>query len=135
MDIQRQTRHAGNRRSDVHRAGTEPRVVIVGVCGSGKTLLAEGLTGLGYDARSVSQEHSLVPGLFLNNSPDIVIYLDARDETVASRKRTGWEPRQLADQRRRLKLARERADIHINTDGLSPGQLLARAVEELEADL
>ncbi len=111
------------------------RVVIVGVCGSGKTLLADGLTELGYEARSVSQEHSLVPDLFLHGGPGTVIYLDARDETVSARKQTGWEPRQLADQRRRLKLAREKADIHISTDGLEPGELLRKAVAELEAAL
>ncbi len=109
------------------------RIVVVGVCGSGKTLLVEGLKELGYDARSVSQEHSLVPDLFTHPGPDTVIYLEATDETVATRKQTGWEPKQLEDQRQRLKLAREKADILINTDGMKPEDLLQRAVEELKS--
>jgi len=113
--------------------GRQPRVVIVGVCGSGKSLLVEGLTRAGYDAHSVSQEHSLVPDLYARLEPDVLIYLEADDATVASRKETGWEPRQLAEQRRRLKPARERADIHIRTDGMEPEELMRRALDELEA--
>lgn len=134
MDIERQTRDTG-KQDPGHAGNAMPRVVIAGVCGSGKTLLADGLRELGYNARSVSQEHSQVPALFRHSSPDVVIYLEASDETVSVRKQTGWEPRQLADQRRRLKLAREKADIRIRTDGLSPGELLHRAVEELAAGL
>lgn len=119
MDAKRQTR----------------KIVIVGVCGSGKTLLADGLMKLGYEAHSVSQEHSLVPELFLHSDPDMVICLDASDETVSGRKQTGWEPRQLADQRRRLKLAREKADIRISTDGVRPEELLKKVEKELETGL
>ncbi|GBE57646.1 hypothetical protein BMS3Abin01_00567 [bacterium BMS3Abin01] len=108
-------------------------VTIVGVCGSGKTLLSEGLKQLGYEARSVSQEHSLVPDLFARSRPDIVIYLETADGTVARRRQTGWEPGQLARQRQRLKLARDRADIHISTDGLEPEELLMKAIKELES--
>lgn len=134
MDTKRQTREQGKTAPD-DNGKAALRVVIVGVCGSGKTLLAGGLVKLGYDARSVSQEHSLVPALFMHSSPDVVIYLDASDATVSARKQTGWEPRQLADQRRRLKLAREKADIRISTDGLDPDELLSRVVGELEAVL
>ena len=107
------------------------RIVITGVCGSGKTVLAEGLKELGHDARAVAQERSLVPGLFLHSQPDVVFYLEASDDTVARRKEAGWKPSQLAEQRRRLKLARERADIRLSTDGLEPSQLLERAGAEL----
>ncbi len=107
------------------------RIVIVGVCGSGKSILAAGLSKLGYEARPVAQEHSLVPDLFLHSRPDLVIYLDASDQAVARRKETGWNPEQLKAQRERLKLARARADIHLQTDGLKPDELVARAVEEL----
>ncbi len=103
------------------------RIVITGVCGSGKSVLAEGLQRLGYDAHPVAQEHSLVPELFLHSRPDFVIHLEAEDSTVAERKQTGWQPSQLAEQRRRLKLARGRADIRLHTDGLAPAELLERA--------
>lgn len=112
-----------------------PRIVIVGVCGSGKSALAEALRRRGYEAESVAQEHSLVPDLFMHHHPDYVIYLEASDATVAERKQTGWEPRQLEAQRQRLKLARQRADIHLSTDGLTPPELLAKAEAELGAHL
>ena len=115
-----------------HRKPKSLLVVIVGVCGSGKSLLADGLRAAGYDARPVAQEHSLVPELFLHPHPDAVIYLEASDETVARRKQTGWEPRQLASQRERLKLARERADMVLQTDGASPEELLTMAKNGLE---
>lgn len=105
----------------------KPRIVIAGVCGSGKSVLAEALRKRGYDAEPVAQEHSLAPDLFLHSHPDAVIYLEASDETVAERKETGWEPHQLEEQRHRLKLARERADIVLVSDGLSPDELLATA--------
>lgn len=107
------------------------RIVIVGVCGSGKSVLAGALRERGYDAYSVSQEHSAVSRLFLHQSPDIVVYLDASDETVSERKSTGWEPELLARQRRRLKLAREKADVRISTDGLTDDELLQIVLKKI----
>jgi hypothetical protein len=83
----------------------------------------------------VAQEHSLVPRLFLHHQPDLIIYLEASDATVARRRRTGWETDLLRAQRQRLKLARERADIRLNTDGLTPSQLLAAALSALQERL
>lgn len=111
--------------------GLGKRIVIVGVCGSGKSALAQALKQRGYEAEPVAQEHSLVPDLFLHPRPDVVIYLEASDNTVTERKETGWEPHQLQEQRRRLELSREHADIRLSTDGLSPEELLAEAEEAL----
>ena len=105
------------------------RIAITGVCGSGKSVLADALRARGFEAESVAQEHSVVPDLFLHHHPDIVIYLEAGDDTVARRKRTGWEPLLLAQQRERLKMARDRADIRLVTDGLSPALLLEEALD------
>jgi adenylate kinase len=133
---------AGNRESEkangssglrhgVHGRGS-PSIVVVGVCGSGKSLLTESLAAAGYDARPVAQEHSLVQHLFLRNEPDIVICLEASNDTVARRKSTSWEPRQLNAQRERLKLARKKADIVLDTDGAGPDELLFEVCLELE---
>lgn len=112
--------------------GSAPRrVVIVGVCGAGKSLLARNLAAHGYDARTVAQEHSLVATLFLRREPDVVIYLEASDATVALRKSSGWEPSLLREQRRRLKLARQKADIVLGTDGVDPDQLAEEARRRL----
>jgi hypothetical protein len=109
-----------------------PAIVVVGVCGSGKSLLSEKLQAAGYAARPVAQEHSLVPDLFRKKAPDIVIFLEARDDTVARRKSSGWKPGQLRAQRQRLKLAREKADIVLETDEANPDSLLAAVLRELE---
>lgn len=121
-----------NEKSSGKSGAGKKSIVIIGVCGSGKSALADGLRSCGYKAESVAQEHSLVPDLFLHHKPGIVIYLDASDETVAVRKRTGWERHLLGEQRRRLKLARQRADIFLSTDGLSTAELLARAEAKIK---
>ncbi|RJQ45106.1 MAG: hypothetical protein C4534_05495 [Gaiellales bacterium] len=112
-------------------SAARPRLAIVGVCGSGKSLLAEKLSGAGYDARPVAQEHSLVPALFRHGEPDAVIFLEATDETVARRKRSGWEPHLLKEQRGRLRLARREADIVLVTDEIDPDELAAQALRRL----
>ncbi|MHB0914150.1 MAG: nucleoside/nucleotide kinase family protein [Thermoleophilia bacterium] len=127
----------GDTQPDLRQPGTESpdaaprRIVIVGVCGAGKTLLAEKLSARGFDARTVAQEHSLVATLFLRGEPDAVIYLEASDATVAQRKRSGWEPSLLREQRRRLKLARQKADIVLATDGMDPDRLADEARRRL----
>lgn len=108
-----------------------PRIVVVGVCGSGKSMLAEGLKAAGYDAHAVAQEHSIVPELFLHLNPDLIIYLSASDETVAARKKTGWEHGQLEAQRRRLKRAREQAHMHFQTDNVEPAELVQKVKKAL----
>lgn len=114
------------------REPLHPRIVVVGVCGSGKTLLTGRLKAAGYDARPVAQEHSLVPRLFLKSDPDFVILLEARDETVALRKSSSWKPSQLREQRERLKLAHEKADIVLETDDTTPDELLLRVRRVLD---
>ena len=61
----------------------------------------------------------------------LVIFLDAGDEAVVRRKETGRDRQQLRAQRQRLKPARLRADIHLQTDALTPEELVARAAAEL----
>ena len=102
-------------------------IVIVGVCGSGKSLLAGKLSAAGFNARPVAQEHSLIASLFRRSKPNAVIFLEASDATVASRKSSGWEPTLLREQRERLELARRQADIVLNTDDTDPEQLAAEA--------
>ncbi len=48
------------------------RVVIVGPCASGKSVLVEGLTRLGYDAQACAQEHSYLPTMWQMDQPDLL---------------------------------------------------------------
>ena len=51
------------------------RVVLVGICGSGKTVLAQALRRLGYEVRECGQEHSGVPYMWqVMSRPDVLIY-------------------------------------------------------------
>ena len=58
------------------------RVVLVGICGSGKTTLAQGLRRLGYEVKECGQEHSEVPYMWqVISRPDVLIYLDASERS------------------------------------------------------
>lgn len=107
-----------------------PRIVIVGVCGSGKTVLADALVELGYNARAMAQEHSFVPSMWrAHGQPNVLVYLDAAAETVNQRLgRQDWTPEAIAEQRRRLADAYTYCDLYLVTDHLSAAEVLARVV-------
>ncbi|HEY80188.1 MAG TPA: hypothetical protein EYP25_07210 [Anaerolineae bacterium] len=111
-----------------------PVIHIVGVCGSGKSTLARHLTARGYRARQISQEHSGAPELWRwKRVPDALIYLDASGEAVRRRyPGLNMTDEYLAMERERLAHARAHADCLILTDGLTPEQVLARAMACLE---
>jgi UDP-N-acetylmuramate-alanine ligase len=108
------------------------RVVLVGICGSGKTTLARGLLGLGHKVRECRQEHSEVPYMWkVLSRPDVLIYLDASDEVIVGRGRRPYAPGLVEDQRRRLAHAREHCDLYVQTDHLTEGQVLGLVAEFL----
>jgi deoxyadenosine/deoxycytidine kinase len=108
------------------------RVAIVGPCASGKSTLAAGLQQHGYLARQIAQEHSYVPAMWQRlTRPDALVYLDASYETCTRRKRLDWLPSEHAEQLHRLRHARQYCDVYINTDDLSPEQVLTRALAAL----
>lgn len=102
------------------------RVLIVGVCSTGKSTLEEGLKRLGYDARSCVQEHSYVPTMWRSAEPDALVYLDASAETLRRRGETGLDEAALAEQREHLADARAHCDLYLRTDRLSPHEVLRR---------
>jgi hypothetical protein len=105
------------------------RIKVVGPCASGKSVLAAGLRGLGYDARSAAQDHSYVPDMWQRlERPDVLIYLDVSLESAHARGRTGmgWDQRYLDEQRHRLRHARAHCDFYLPTDGLSEEEVLER---------
>ena len=101
------------------------RVVLVGVCGGGKTTLAQGLVALGYEVRECRQEHSGVPHMWkVISCPDVLIYLDASEDEVTRRGRRQYVPGLYEDQRRRLAHARAHCDLYVMTDELTAVQVL-----------
>jgi thymidylate kinase len=106
---------------------------VVGPCAAGKSLLVRALCARGYDAHEVAQEHSYVPAMWQRiTRPDLLIYLDVSWEVACLRRPTDagadwWE--ELAH---RLRHARQHADLTLDTDGLTPQEVLDRALAFLE---
>lgn len=111
------------------------RVKVVGPCASGKSVLAASLKGLGYDARTAAQDHSLVPDMWRRlNPPDVLIYLDVTLETAHQRGRIGmgWDQQYLDEQHQRLRHARAHCDFYLLTSDLSEEEVLARVLDFLQ---
>ena len=95
-------------------------------------MLAQALRERGYNAREVLQEHSYVPTMWQQlTQPDILVFVDVSGEVARRRRRTSagagwWET--LA---RRLDHARRHADLYINTDDLTPEDVLERSLRFL----
>lgn len=110
-----------------------PLIAVVGPCASGKSTLVNNLKQRGYNARSVAQDHSYVPDMWQRiTQPDLLIFLDAELETIARRRRIGWGKRYLADERHRLRHARQHCDLYLATDPLTQEQVLERVLAFLE---
>lgn len=110
-----------------------PLIAVVGPCAAGKTSLVRRLTARGYSAHSVAQDHSYVPDLWRRMvPPDLLIYLDAELNTIARRRHTSWSGRFLADQRHRLRHARQHCDLYLPTDDLTEEEVLEQVLSFLD---
>ena len=106
---------------------------IVGPCGSGKSTLIKGLNQHGYICRHIAQEHSYVPAMWqIITKPNILIFLDASFTNSTIRRKLNWLVEDHEEQYRRLSHARQRAHIIINTDDLTPEQVLQKALDYLK---
>lgn len=109
-----------------------PLIGVVGPCGSGKSTLIAGLEAHGYACRHIAQEHSYVPSMWqVIAKPDILIYLHASYPVSTSRRRLDWQPKDYEEQLRRLAHARAHAQIVIDTDPLTPSQVLQTVLRAL----
>ena len=105
---------------------------IVGPCGSGKSTLLTGLEKRGYIGRHIAQEHSYVQAMWqLITRPDILIYLHASFPISTRRSQLDWQEKDYDEQLRRLAHARGHADLSIETDDLTPEQVLQKALDFL----
>jgi deoxyadenosine/deoxycytidine kinase len=106
---------------------------IVGPCGSGKSTLISGLERYGYRCRHIAQEHSHVQAMWqIISKPDLLIYLDASFPVSTARRRLDWQEKDYQEQLRRLAHAHEHAHLIIETDVLTPDQVLQQALVFLE---
>ncbi|MEN6580025.1 MAG: hypothetical protein ABFD05_05260 [Anaerolineaceae bacterium] len=110
-----------------------PLIGIVGVCASGKSTLLKSLTASGYNCRHIAQEHSYVKDMWSRLvHPDILIFLEVSYEKTLERKPLTWTRDEYEIQFHRLRHAYENAHIHINTNELTPQELLDTAVQEIQ---
>ncbi len=111
----------------------KPLVGVVGPCGSGKSTLIAGLEARGYACRHIAQEHSYVKDMWKRlSNPDVLIYLGASFPVSTARRDLNWLERDHAEQERRLSHAHQHADLVVDTDTLTPAQVLERVLAFLE---
>ena len=112
-------------RSTQDKPPSTPLVGVVGPCGSGKSTLIAQLEPRGYACRHIAQEHSYVKDMWRRIShPDLLIFLDASFPVSTTRRQLKWLESDHAEQQRRLSHARQHADLIVDTDSLTPAQVL-----------
>lgn len=113
--------------------GSRSLIGVVGPCGSGKSTLITGLEKHGYVCRHIAQEHSYVPAMWKRIAkPDILIFLDASFPISTARRKLTWQKQDHDEQYRRLSHARQHASLVIDTDPLTPEQVLKKALDYLQ---
>ncbi len=106
-----------------------PLIAVVGPCASGKSQLTQALRERGYNAREVVQEHSHVPAMWQRiTQPDLLIYLDVTWQVAQQRRPTDAKAAWWDELSRRLRHAREHADLYIPSDELTPREILDRTM-------
>ncbi len=102
---------------------------VVGPCGSGKSTLIAGLEREGFKCRHIAQEHSYVPSMWQKiTNPDLLIFLNASFETCTQRRKLNWVEADYLEQLHRLSHARQHANLIVETDTLTPNEVLERAL-------
>jgi len=113
--------------------GKKLLIGIVGPCGSGKSTLIAGLERYGYTCRHIAQEHSYVQAMWqIITKPDLLIYLGASFPVSTARRKLNWQEKDHTEQLRRLAHARENAHLYIDTDDLTPSQVLQKVLDFLK---
>lgn len=110
-----------------------PLIGVVGPCGAGKSTLIAGLEKRGYRCRHIAQEHSYVKDMWLRiTHPDLLIFLQASYPVSTARRALNWREEDFAEQQRRLAHALQHADLVVETDLLTPGEVLERVLAFFE---
>lgn len=104
---------------------SSPLIGVVGPCGAGKSTLIAALEQRGYRCRHIAQEHSYVRDMWQRlTRPDLLIFLYASYPVSTARRKLNWRQQDHDEQQRRLAHARQHADLFVDTDPLTPAQVL-----------
>jgi cytidylate kinase len=111
-----------------------PRLIgVVGPCAAGKSTLIQHLTARGYNARHIAQEHSYVPDMWQRlTAPQVLIFLDVSYPVACARRKLDWTEEDWREQQRRLRHARQHADLYVDTDRLDIQDVLQTVLGFLE---
>ena len=113
--------------------GKRDLIGVVGPCSAGKTTLINKLQNIGYQCRHIAQEHSYVGDMWQRIvDPQILIFLDVSYEVSLKRKQLDMNSREFDEQLARLKHARQHANIYLQTDQLTPGEVFEVILGRLE---
>jgi deoxyadenosine/deoxycytidine kinase len=108
-------------------------VGVVGPCAAGKSTLVTGLAQHGITARHIAQEHSYVKNMWQRiTNPDVLIYLDVSFRESLRRRPTNWNEAEFKEQIRRLEHARQAANFYVDTEQLTPQQVLDQVLQYLQ---
>jgi deoxyadenosine/deoxycytidine kinase len=109
------------------------KIGLVGPCAAGKTTLAAQLRLRGFTARHIAQEHSYVAYMWQRiTNPDILIYLSVSYENTLKRRQMNWTVAEYEEQLYRLRHALVHADLILDTDPLTPDEVLEKTLSFLE---
>jgi thymidylate kinase len=110
------------------------KIGVVGPCAAGKTTLIAALRTLGYRAHHIAQEHSYVADMWERISkPDVLIYLDVSYNISMLRRPMNWVEADFTEQVHRLQHARQHASLYIDSDDLTPGEVLQKVIDFLNS--
>ena len=103
---------------------------VVGPCSAGKSTLVRGLERRGFqNARNIAQEHSYTPNMWERiSNPDILIFLDVSYSVAQARRKLNWNLSEYETQKHRLRDARQHADFYLDTNPLSPPEVLSKVL-------
>jgi guanylate kinase len=110
------------------------KVGIVGPCAAGKSTLVSALSKRGYEAKHIAQDHSFVDDMWQRlTNPRVLIYLSVSYSTTLARRNMNWTRNEYAEQLRRLAHAHAHADYILETDDLTPDEVLEFVVSYLHS--
>ncbi len=102
---------------------------VVGACGAGKSSLVASLRARGFNVRHIAQEHSYVPDMWKRIShPDVLVYLEVSYENTIARRKLDWTFEEYTEQLRRLRHARQHAQLVLDTNPLTVVQVLESVI-------
>jgi adenylate kinase len=110
----------------------ELSILIVGICGSGKSSVVTKLQEMGFDVRACAQEHSCVKSMWRKLDPDVLIVLDCSYETIKSRRNVSWGLERIKVQKEKLEDALNNCDLYLNSDNLTLEETVEKIINYLE---